>query len=948
MAAAAPAHGDPQTSTLARALAAIARLVVRFPVATLALAVGLAAAALVLASTQLGYKSSRLDLLNPHSDYNRLWIEYIDEFGNDDDAVVVVEGPSRDHVVPVLEEISKLLARDNRLFDAVLHERDLTQLREKIRAKGLHFLSPQELEAMERMLDESIGIVGGQWSRLKVGGMIQTLTGQIRTQTSGQSFAATAKVQAVSESPANGQAAAETVKSSPVLELQWLTSSLLASLRDGSRYQSPWPGMPASLVTISELCNDYLLTDQGRLGFVLLRLAEGDDKLAPRSEAIDVLRRLIADLRLRHPETQIGLTGLPVMENDEMRASQTSMFWASVLSFAGVALVVVVGFGGVRHALVANLVLLIGMAWAFGYVTLTIGHLNILSVTFTVTLIGIGIDFGTYYVARYLQLRRQRRPCAEALVESSRAVGPSISTGAITTAVAFFAAGLTSFTGVAELGMIAGGGLILCALAQLVVLPACVYLMDHGRREPQIPEPVPVHAFLAPLMRAPRLIVALGIAATALCASGLPRLWYDHNLLNMQPTGLESVELERKLLAESDQSVWYALSMADTREELLARKARFLTLPSVERTEEIVSLLPADHAVKKPIITRIHNLLRELPERPPLIAVNTLEDLGLILRQAQDVAAHAPDGRIAARNLELIRHTLRGMQNAECYAELSQFQQNMAGDLLSRLHSLREISNPEPPQLSDLPASLVDRFVGHNGKHLLKIYGRGDIWNIDSLKQFVTDVRTVDPRATGNPLQAYEAATEMKRSYELAALYALVIIAVVLWIDFRDARYVFLATFPLGLSLLQTFGLMGLLDIPLNPANLIALPLIVGIGVDYGVHIVHNFLEQRGRYRITPATAIAVAVDSITTIIGFGSLMIASHQGLQSLGRVLTLGITCCTITSLVVLPALLTWITRNRADEHEDHEQADADEAELYVVPRPVRRRTTPRVRAT
>jgi predicted RND superfamily exporter protein len=139
---------------------------------------------------------------------------------------------------------------------------------------------------------------------------------------------------------------------------------------------------------------------------------------------------------------------------------------------------------------------------------------------------------------------------------------------------------------------------------------------------------------------------------------------------------------------------------------------------------------------------------------------------------------------------------------------------------------------------------------------------------------------------------------------------------------------------------------MGLLDIPLNPANLIALPLIVGIGVDYGVHIVHNFLEQRGRYRITPATAIAVAVDSITTIIGFGSLMIASHQGLQSLGRVLTLGITCCTITSLVVLPALLTWITRNRADESEAHEQADADAAELYVVPRPVRRRTTPRAR--
>jgi predicted RND superfamily exporter protein len=153
--------------------------------------------------------------------------------------------------------------------------------------------------------------------------------------------------------------------------------------------------------------------------------------------------------------------------------------------------------------------------------------------------------------------------------------------------------------------------------------------------------------------------------------------------------------------------------------------------------------------------------------------------------------------------------------------------------------------------------------------------------------------------------------------------------------------HVILAGFPLAMSMVQTFGLMGLLNIPLNPANLIALPLIVGIGVDYGVHIVHNFLEQRGRYRITPATAIAVAVDAVTTIIGFGSLMIASHQGLQSLGRVLTLGITCCTVTSLVVLPAVLTWITRHRSDELDQDASLSADEAELWTLPAPVRRRS-------
>jgi uncharacterized protein len=288
------------------------------------------------------------------------------------------------------------------------------------------------------------------------------------------------------------------------------------------------------------------------------------------------------------------------------------------------------------------------------------------------------------------------------------------------------------------------------------------------------------------------------------------------------------------------------------------------------------------------------------------------------------------------------------MQPAECYAELSQFQQQTAGDLLNRLHTLQGISDPRPPELADLPAGLVDRFVGHNGKHLLKIYGRGNIWDIEALKNFVNDVRSVDSRATGNPLQAYEASTEMKESYQLAALYALMVILVVLWIDFRNSGHVLLAVFPLALSLVQTFGLMGLLGIPLNPANLIALPLIVGIGVDYGVHIVHNFLEQRGPYRMSPATAIAVTVDSLTTIIGFGALMIASHQGLQSLGRVLTLGITCCTITSLVILPAALTWMTRNRREEDGEALPGEPDDAELWAVPQAIRRRSEmPRARA-
>jgi hopanoid biosynthesis associated RND transporter like protein HpnN len=696
-------------------------------------------------------------------------------------------------------------------------------------------------------------------------------------------------------------------------KLQRLASSLNESLGQKRRYQSPWPEMPSSFAILSELNSEYLLTKQGQLGFVLLRLAPGEDSFNHYTEATDALRDLIAKTQARHPEIKIGLTGLPIMENDEMRSSQTSMFWASLVSMIGVGLLFVAGFGGARHAILANVILLVGMAWAFGYVTLTVGHLNILSVTFTVTMIGIGIDYGVYYVARYLQLRGENRGCEDALLETARGAGPAITTGAITTAVAFCAAGFTSFKGVSELGIIAGGGLMLCALAELVLLPASIYLVDRSGWGVRMPRPLAVHKWIAPFAKFPRFTLTMTLAFTAVVSVGLSRLWYDNNLLNMQAQGLESVALEKKLLAESNQSVWYALSIADSREELLARKARFLQLGSVERTEEIVSLLPVDLEVKQPIIARIQQRLASLPERPPLITIDRPEKLGQVFEHVQQLLARGRADEKCVRQLEVVRDLLRRMPLSDCYAELTRFQQEMAGDLLSRLHILKSIANPEPPMLSDLPASLVDRFVGQHGKHLLKIYGRGDIWDTHALGRFVKEVRTVDPHVTGNPLQAHEASLEMKRSYQEAAIYSLLVILGVLVLDFKSLHYAALAVLPLGVGVLQMFGLLGMLEIPLNPANLIALPLILGIGVDYGVHIVHEFREQVGPYRMSPGTAVAVLVDALTTLVGFGSLMIASHQGLQSLGRVLTLGVTCCLFTSLIMLPAMLTLITRNR-----------------------------------
>src|SRR5205807_6693737 len=183
------------------------------------------------------------------------------------------------------------------------------------------------------------------------------------------------------------------------------------------------------------------------------------------SPAIDKLREVLAEVGRRHPHARLSLTGIPILESDEMRSSQTAMFYASILSFVGVAALLVMGFRGLRYPILGNLVLLVGMAWSFGFTTLAVGHLNILSVSFAAMLIGIGIDYSTVYLLRYLECRHEGHDAERAVVETATSIGPGILTAAISSSAAFFCAVLTDFAGVAELGIIAGGGILICTVA---------------------------------------------------------------------------------------------------------------------------------------------------------------------------------------------------------------------------------------------------------------------------------------------------------------------------------------------------------------------------------------------------------------------------------------------------------------------------------------------------
>jgi hypothetical protein len=243
---------------------------------------------------------------------------------------------------------------------------------------------------------------------------------------------------------------------------------------------------------------------------------------------------------------------------------------------------------------------------------------------------------------------------------------------------------------------------------------------------------------------------------------------------------------------------------------------------------------------------------------------------------------------------------------------LQGFEQRLLGDLAADLHRLRDVATPAPISVAELPPALRERYLSPNGKWLLRVFARerpGEcLWDLEPLEHFCRQIQTVDPKATGKPFGTVEGLKGMKNGFQWAGVYAFLAIVVVLLADFRSLRTTLLALAPLAMGLVLTLGILGLFGLPLNPANMIAFPLILGVGVDNGVHVIHDYLLRRaeGRSTISYAIGRGVLVKALTTMLGFGTLMISSQRGLIGLGFILTVGVGCCLLTALVFLPAVL------------------------------------------
>jgi hopanoid biosynthesis associated RND transporter like protein HpnN len=892
MAAERTPHAD--DSLLAAPLLAVTEWGISAPATVLVGACALAIVAIAITVNGLTFKTSRLDLLNPRSEYNQRWLAYLAEFGERDDACLVVRAERKTDLTAALDDLAGQLRQEPKLFDSVFYRRDLSRLK----SKALHYIPVDQLAPIEQQLAKAAAALPRAGEPLEPATQLARLNDEM-------TYVSAA-------SPQQRKRIEERYAQAAGLLLAGLNPSA------GAAAQSPEVSpLPPDALALFE--PQYLLADDDKLGFVLTRLDAQPAESAANSTAIARLREIVRQIQFQHPRVWIGLTGMPVIEYDEMAASQFDMLWTSVASMVVVLLLYLAAYGGLRHAMLVNGLLLLGTAYSFGFVTITVGHLNILSAAFSAVLIGLGIDFAIHYVASYLNLRRHGCDEETALLRMAVEVGPGVVTGGVTTAAAFFMAAMTDFIGIRELGLVAGGGILLCVLSTVVVLPPLILLVDRRWPLVKLPGILPASRWFQFPIHSPRLTMAVALGIAVVVTAGSVNLRYDHNLLNLQPRHVESADIERQLFTRLDDSVWFAVSVCTSRDEVQARKAAFAQLPLVAKTEEIAALLPDPSPAHTARLAALCRQLATLPAHSPRAAAIDPARLQQEITRAQELLAReTPYETPATVQLAQFKSALAAIPADQVAARLAQGQAALVSAIGGQLAPLRAIADPQPPRLEDLPPELTDRFVGKNRTYLLKVFARGNIWNMEQLEKFVHAVESVDPRVTGHPVQTYYASRHMQSSYLWAGVYALGAVLVLLWIDFRSLAHSLLAMVPLAIGFATMCGCLGWLDIPFNAANMIVLPLILGIGVDHGVHLVHLWRQQRGRFALGDATTVAVLLTAATTTASFGALILARHQGLQSLGQTLTLGVTTCLAASIAFFPALLAWLTRNRPSAEE------------------------------
>lgn len=915
-----------EDTILARSLAWTARTVFRHRRTVIYSQVVLFALSIFITVKFLRFDTNRDNLVGQNEKYQHSFLAYQKEFPQQDDIAVVVESEDLEKNRQFVERLgARVLARPQYFTNVIFNNDPL-----KFGSKGLLFFPEADLVDLRNTLKDFMPFLEKFGQTTDLVSFFDLVNKQFRT--------------ASQDTNAQNEAL---IGALPAL-------NRILSQADESLNRPGTPPSPGIFTlfdpTGSAVTNIYVSYDNGRI-FVLsaqpitlplqadaMKAAQDQDDF--NAKCVEKLRELVKETQVEVPGVNAGVTGMPALDNDEADQSVKDVALASVVSLVICTLIFIYGYNETGRPIKAAICLVVGLGYTLAFATIAVGHLNILTTTFVPMLVGLAIDYAVHLITRYEEELRHGKSRQAALTKAMVFTGQGIFTGAFTTAGAFLAMVFTRFKGIQEMGLISGGGLAICFVPMMTLLPALLMrgrqnLLDHQLGEPR------QRARIENLwLKRPRTVMVCTLILCALAATQIRKVSFDYNLLKLQSTSLASVQTEEKLIRSAGQSLLYGVLIADTPEEAVKLEQQVTNLPAVAS-----AVTMADYIVENPtnrlrLISEIKRELAPLQIKPPdtrpvdvsALSVTLYSLAGYCDNALKAIGTNDPALRgqfVSLRGtIDSLRRQMTAGSDQDVQAnvqQLTMFQQALFNDLRNTFETLKNQNDTTRMQVADLPPSLRNMFIGVTGKFQVRIFPKKDAWVRENQREFIYQLRNIGLDPTGMPVQMYEYTELLKQSYVQAAWYSLAAIVVLILFHFRSVSSVILSLLPVAIGSLWLGGVMGVFGLPLNPANIMILPLVIGIGVTNGIHILNRFAEEQHPSILARSTGKAVFVSGLTAIAGFGSLIVAKDRGIHSLGVVMALGVTSCMIAALTFLPTLLVLLVGRRGPAEK---QPSADNA--------------------
>jgi hopanoid biosynthesis associated RND transporter like protein HpnN len=839
------------------------------------LAVLSAGAGLYYAATHVSMFTDTTDLLSKDLPFRPQYDAYKDAFPQlEDNIVIVIDGDNADVVAHASRSVAGRLRAAPELFPYVFDPVDDPFF---IR-NGLLFLDVAELSDLSERIAAAQPLLGTLAKDPSLRGLFGVLG-------------------LAADEIAGGHA-----EPSMLAKVFGKISEAIAARLQGKPYQLSWREMMAGTESEDDL--RHVIVVQPKLDY---------STLEPARAAIDAIRNIAAEIPpMGGGQVRVRLTGAAALQDEELKSVSEGAGIAGVLSFVFVTVLLIIGLRSARLIAATLVTLTIGLAWAATFAAVAVGHLNLISVTFAVLFIGVGVDFGIQFCLRYGESVARGEETAKALRNTAIGIGGALTLAAGTAAIGFFSFVPTDYVGLSELGLIAGASMFIAWFANLTVLPALLALFplspcraaDTGKDLSGNGEPTLGFVLRHPVTIAVGALI-LGLAALTLA----PRARFDFNPLNLNDPTTESVQTFHDLIRWDPSSAYTVAVLTPDLEAAKALAAKLETLPEVDSTRTLADYVPGEQDQKLSIVDGMSLFLfpvLEAGEPKPAPDPDERVAVAQAFRAKLGAFAASPRAGELADPARQISDGLAQLFEKQGASGLIDLENSLLVTLPSRLDQLRQSLHPEPVTLDNLPADLREREIAADGRALVSVVPKGDMSVNVNLRRFVSAVQAVAPDATDNPVVMLAAGDAVVHAFEQAGLYSAIGITILLLLVMRNVVDTVFVLTPLVLAAALTIALTVLFDLPFNFANIIAMPLLLCLGVGYGIYLVLRHRATQGVAAVLATnTPRAVLFSALTTMCSFGTLVVSHHRGTRSMGILLTIALTLALLCTLIVLPAL-------------------------------------------